>query len=50
MVEEKNVLNEELNMEKILGLNKECYELDDVNDLAWYFIKGKGSRWIIGAY
>ncbi|MBQ2115534.1 MAG: epipeptide YydF family RiPP [Lachnospiraceae bacterium] len=47
---EKEVLNQSLNMDKIEELMTEANELEDVNDLAWYFIKGEGSRWIIGAY
>ena len=47
---EKEVLDEGLNMEEIADLMTEENELEDVNDLAWYFIKGAGSRWIIGAY
>ena len=26
------------------------HELEDVNDLAWYFIKSAENRWIFGAY
>lgn len=47
---EKEVLNQSLNMDKIAELMTEANELEDVNDLAWYFIKGAGNRWIIGAH
>lgn len=49
-VMEKEVLDQSLNMDKIAELMTEANELEDVNDLAWYFIKGAGNRWIIGAY
>ncbi len=47
---EKEVLNQSLNMDKIAELMTEDNELEDVNDLAWYFIKGAGNRWILGAH
>lgn len=47
---EKEVLDQSLNMDKIAELMTEANELEDVNDLSWYFIKGAGGRWILGAY
>lgn len=37
-------------MDKNAELMTEANELEDVNDLAWYFIKGSSNRWIVDAY
>ncbi len=47
---EKEVLDQNLSVEEVSELMNDENELADVNDLAWYFIKGQGCRWIVGAY